>query len=151
MAYTDKLKSTRVAIMMGNGATPTEVFAPMCGITTKGFQQTRATSDTVDWDCADPDASPITVRDVGASDWTISGSGLLHRPLLADVQEAFDSAGPTNFRFMFDEATGAEVIDGYYAGPGIITDFNITGTNGEYLAVSLTISAAGPKAFVANP
>jgi len=53
MAYTDKLKSTRVAIMMGDGATP-EVFSPMCGITTKGFQQTRATSDTVDWDCAAP-------------------------------------------------------------------------------------------------
>jgi len=149
MAYTDKLKSTRVAIMMGNGATP-EVFSPMCGITTKGFQQTRATSDTVDWDCADPDATPITVRDVGATDWTISGSGLLHRPLLADVQEAFDSSEATNYRFMFDEVTGSEVIDGFYEGPGIITDLNITGTNGEYVQVSLTISAAGPKSFVAN-
>lgn len=149
MAYTDKLRSTRVAIMMGNGATP-EVFSPMCGITTKGFQQTRATSDTVDWDCADPDATPITVRDVGATDWTISGSGLLHRPLLADVQAAFDSSEATNYRFMFDEPTGGEVIDGYYQGPGIITDLNITGANGEYVQVSLTISAAGPKAFVAN-
>lgn len=149
MAYTDKLKSTRVAIMMGNGASP-EVFAPMCGITTKGFQQTRATSDTVDWDCADPDATPITVRDVGATDWTISGSGLLHRPLLADVQEAFDSADATNYRFMFDEPTGSEVIDGYYQGPGIITDLNITGTNGEYVQISITISAAGAKTFVAN-
>lgn len=151
MTYTDKLKSTRVAIMMGNGATPTEVFAPMCGITTKGFQQTRATSDTVDWDCADPDATPITVRDAGATDWTISGSGLLHRPLLADVQEAFDNTEATNFRFMFDEPSTSQVIDGYYQGAGIITDFNITGTNGEYVQVSLTISAAGPKVFVANP
>lgn len=151
MAYTDKLKSTRVAIMMGDGATPTEVFSPMCGITTKGFQQTRATNDTVDWDCADPDATPVTVRDAGATDWTISGSGLLHRPLLADVQEAFDSGNPTNFRFMFDEPTGSEVIDGYYQGPGFITDLNITGNNGEYVNISITISAAGPKTFVANP
>lgn len=149
MAYTDKLKSTRVAIMMGDGATP-EVFSPMCGITTKGFQQTRATSDTVDWDCADPDATPITVRDVGATDWNISGNGLLHRPLLAAVQAAFDSSDPTNFRFMFDEKVGDEVVDGYYEGPGIITDFNITGTNGEYVQISITISAAGPKTFVAN-
>jgi len=149
MSYTDKLKSTRVAIMMGDGATP-EVFSPMCGITTKGFQQTRATSDTVDWDCADPDATPVTVRDVGATDWTISGSGLLHRPLLAKVQDAFDSADATNYRFMFDEPTGSEVIDGYYEGPGIITDLNITGTNGEYVQISITISAAGAKAFVAN-
>ena len=134
---------------MGDGATP-EVFTNLCGLSTKGFQQTRATSDTVDWDCADPDATPITVRDVGATDWTISGSGLLHRPLLASLQEAFDSAEPTNFRFIFDEAVGSEVIDGFYAGPGIISDLNINSVNGQYVDISLTITAAGPKAFVAN-
>lgn len=150
MAYTDKLKSSRAYIAMGDGASP-ETFPPMCGITTKGFQQTRATSDTVDWDCEDPDATPVTVRDAGATDWTISGNGLLHRPLLAKVQAAFDSGDPTNYRFVFDEPTASQVIDGYYQGPGIITDLNITSTNGEYVGISLTISAAGPKAFVANP
>lgn len=149
MAYTDKLKSTRVYIAMGDGALP-EVFSPMCGITTKGFQQSRATSDTTDWDCADPDASPITVRDVGASDWTISGNGLLHRPLLAKLQDAFDDTTATNYRFVFDEPVAGAVINGYYEGPGIITDLNITGTNGEYVNISLTVSAAGPKVFVAN-
>lgn len=150
MAYTDKLKSTRVYIAIGDGAGP-EVFTPLCGITTKGFQQTRATSDTVDWDCADPDATPITVRDVGATDWNLSGSGLLHRPLLATIQAAYEDTTPTNFRFVFDEATGGEVIDGFYAGAGIVTDLNVTGTNGEYVQISLTISAAGPVAFTANP
>ena len=136
--------------MRGNGASP-EVFSPMCGLTTKGFQQTRATSDTVDWDCEDPDATPITVRDAGATDWTISGNGLLHRPLLAQVQADFDDANPTNYRFAFDEPSTSQVIDGYYQGPGFITDLNVTGTNGEYVNISLTISAAGPKVFVANP
>lgn len=149
MAYTNKIKGTRAVIMIGDGATP-EVFAVMCGISTKGFQQTRATSDTTDWDCADPDAIPITVRDVNQSDWSISGSGLLHRPLLARLQEAFDTTEPVNFRFVFDEKAGDEVIDGYYEGPGIITDLNITGTNGEYVQISITITAAGPKMFVQN-
>lgn len=149
MAYTDKIKSTRVAIMRGDGATP-QVFAPMCGLTTKGFQQTRATSDTTDWDCTDPDATPITVRDAGATDWTISGSGLLHRPLLALVQADFDNSNPTDYRFAFDEAVGDTVINGYYQGPGFITDLNIGATNGEYVNVSMTISAAGPKTFVPN-
>lgn len=149
MAYTDKLKSTRVAIAIGNGATP-EVFSPMCGINTKGFQQTRATNDTTDWDCSDPDASPKTVRDVGAKDWTISGSGLLHRSLLATVQAAFDDTIATNYRFVFEESVGDAVIDGYYQGPGIVTDLNITGTNGEYVNISITISGADAVAFVAN-
>lgn len=147
MAYTDKLKSTRVAIMRGDGNTP-EVFSPMCGLTTKGFQQTRGTSDTVDWDCTDPDATPITVRDAGATDWNISGSGLLHRPLLALVQADFDEPNPTNYRFVFDEKVGDEVIDGYYEGPGYITDLNIGSENGNYVNISITISAAGPKVFV---
>ena len=149
MAYTDKIKGTRVYIAIGDGADP-EGFTNLCGISTKGFQQTRATSDTTDWDCADPDAIPITVRDVNQSDWSISGSGLLHRPLLATLQAAFDTTTAKNFRFIFDEATGDEVIDGYYQGPGIITDLNVTGTNGEYVQISITISAAGAKSFVSN-
>ena len=149
MALTNKLKSTRAYIAMGNGASP-EVFTQLCGISTKGFQQTRATSDTVDWDCADPDATPVTVRDVGATDWSFSGSGLLHRPLLATLQAAFDDTDPTNFRFVFEEPNGGEVIDGYYEGPGIVTDLNVSGTNGEFVQISLTITAAGPVTFVAN-
>lgn len=148
MAYTDKLKSTRVYIAMGDGATP-ETFTNFCGINTKGLQQTRATSDTTDWDCADPDAIPITVRDAGAADWTISGSGLLHRPLLATIQTAFETGDPINFRFMYDEKPTDLVIDGYYQGPGFITDFNQTGTNGEYVQISITISGAGKLDFVA--
>lgn len=148
MAYTDKLKGTRALITIGDGATP-EVFTTLCGISTKGFQQTRQTSDTTDWDCADPDAIPITVRDVNQSDWSISGSGLLHRPLLATLQAAFDTTTPTNFRFHFDEASGDEVVNGYYQGPGIVTDLNVTGTNGEYIQISITISAAGAKTFTA--
>ncbi|OGT55479.1 MAG: hypothetical protein A3E01_09225 [Gammaproteobacteria bacterium RIFCSPHIGHO2_12_FULL_63_22] len=150
MAYTNKLKGTRVAIMIGDGATP-EVFTTLCGISTKGFQQTRATSDTTDWDCADPDAIPVITRDVNATDWSISGSGLLHRPLLATLQAAYDTTTTTNFRFYFDEASGDEVISGYYEGPGIVTDLNITATNGEYIQISLTITAGGAKSFVAIP
>lgn len=149
MAYTNKLRSTRAYIALGNGADP-EVFAPLCGITTKGLTQTRATSETVDWDCADPDATPITVRDTGATDWSITGSGLLHRPLLPTLQAAFDDSAPQTFRFVFDEATTDQVIDGYYQGPGIVTELTVTGENGQYLNISLTITAAGPIAFVAN-
>ncbi|WP_103728980.1 phage tail tube protein [Novosphingobium sp. HII-3] len=149
MAYTDKLRSTRVYIAIGNGADP-EVFLPLCGITSKGLTQTRATDDTTDWDCEDPDATPIIVRDTGAADWSINGSGLLHRPLLATVQDAFDSATPLTFRFVYDEPTTNQVIDGYYEGPGIVTEFTNTAENGQYVNVSLTITGAGKLNFVAN-
>lgn len=150
MAFTDKLKGTRLVLEIGNGATP-EVFSPMCGISQKGLSQTRQTSDTTDWDCADPDATPITIRDINQADWSVSGSGLLHRPLLATVQEAYDTTDPVNFRVNFDEKTGDEVVDGYYEGPGVITDFSVTGNNGEYVNISLTIQGAGKLNFISNP
>lgn len=149
MAFTNKLKGTRMALAIGDGGSP-EVFSPMCGISQKGLQQSRQTSDTVDWDCADPDATPITIRDINQADWSVSGSGLLHRPALATVQSAYDTTDPVNFRVIFDEASGDEVIDGYYEGPGVITDFSITGNNGEYIQISLTIQGAGKLNFVPN-
>lgn len=149
MAFTDKLKGTRLGLAIGDGATP-QVFTPMCGISQKGLQQTRQTSDTVDWDCADPDATPITVRDINQADWTASGSGLLHRPALATVQAAYDTTDPVDFRIVFDEAVGDEVVDGYYEGPGVITDFSITGNNGEYIQIAITIQGAGKLNFVSN-
>lgn len=150
MAYTtDRLKSTRVSIALGDGATP-EVFTALCGITTKGLQQTRATNDSTDWDCADPDAPPVTIRATGATDWSITGSGLLARNRLADLQEAFDNPNPVKWRFMFDEATGDTVVDGYYEGPALLTDLNVTGENGNYLQISLTITGADKLNFVPN-
>lgn len=150
MAYTvDRLKSTRAMIALGDGATP-EVFSSICGITTKGLQQTRATNDLVDWDCADPDAPPVTIRDTGATDWSITGSGLLARNRLADMQAAFEDPNPRNWRFVFNEKAGDEIVDGYYQGPGLLTDFSVTAENGQYVQVSLTISGADKLNFVAN-
>lgn len=150
MAYTDKVKSTKVTIARGDGENP-EVFTTMCGLTTKGFQQTRATNDVTDWDCADADAAPIIVRDAGATDWSITGSGLLHRPLLELVQADYDSTDPTNYRFVFDDgADSGEPIDGYYEGPAFITDLTIGAANGEFVNISITLSAAGAKSFVST-
>ncbi|WP_439538681.1 phage tail tube protein [Sphingomonas sp.] len=145
MAYTDKVKSTYVAIAIGDGATPTEVFSPMCGITTKGLSRTRQTSETPDWDCSDPDAPPKLVRDMGATDWSISGSGLLHAPLYETVRDAYTSSTPTNFRFDL----GGN-IDGYEQGSGIISQFDVNGENGNFMQISITIVAADDLSFTAN-
>lgn len=150
MSYTTgRLKATRVFIAIGDGASP-EVFTPICGITTKGLQQTRATTETTDWDCADPDATPIIVRGAGAKDWSITGSGLLDRNRLTALQAAFDDTNPTNYRFVYDEASTDTIVDGYYQGAGFLTDFNVTGENGNYLQVSLTISGADALTFTPN-
>ena len=66
------------------------------------------------------------------------------------VQAAYDTTDPVDFRIVFDEAVGDEVVDGYYEGPGVITDFSITGNNGEYIQIAITIQGAGKLNFVSN-
>lgn len=148
MAYTATVKGQHIIVQMGDGATPTEVFTTICGITEKGLEQTASTSEETIWDCADQDAPPKVVRDVQSTDWSISASGQVDSSGLAALDTAFTAAVERNFRFVFKDT----VINKYKQGPGIITSFSVTGTNGEKAKVSLTITGAGAlTTLTANP
>jgi hypothetical protein len=138
MSYPTKTKGTKVRLKLGNGATP-EVFTVVCGITTKGLQRTRATNDETDWDCDDPDAAPVTVRDVGAGDWTMSGSGVANTANLTDIEAAYET--PANWQLEFLDADNAVIRT--YTGNAIMTDLTLGAANGSFMTISLTLSGNG--------
>lgn len=141
MTYPTKIKGTKVGLGLGDGGSP-ELFPIVCGITTKGLQRTRATNDQTDWDCGDPDAPPITVRDVGAGDWTMSGSGVVNVDNLDDVEAAYDTNKNWQLFFM---GAGTTVIRSY-TGNAIMTDLTINGVNGQFADISLTLAGNGELA-----
>jgi hypothetical protein len=143
MAYTTgRLKGNYADIMFGDGATPSENFTQLCGINTRGLTITYASAfEQTDYDCEDPEAPAQVVRDVGAQDWSISGSGLYNRSQMAALRALLGS--DQNWRFRLDEPTGETIDDGYWQGPGFISSFEITGNDGSYTAVSLTITGKG--------
>jgi hypothetical protein len=142
MAYTvGKVKGNYTDIMFGNGADP-EVFTQLCGINTRGLTITHSNAfETEDWDCADPEAQAQTIRQVGAQDWSISGSGLFNRSQIAALRGLLGA--DQNWRFASDEPSGDSLDDGYWEGPGFISSWEETGNDGEWKQISLTITGAG--------
>jgi predicted secreted protein len=138
MSYPTTVRGQKVALQLGDGASP-EVFTTVCGITTKGLQRTRAVNDAVVWDCTDPDALPITEREAAAGDWSISGSGQAVVAELGRLEEAYET--PANWRIVFF-GTGTTVVRSY-TGNAIMTDLNLGAVNGEKATISLTLSGNG--------
>jgi len=146
MSYPTTIKGQKVALQLGDGADP-EVFTVVCGITTKGLQRTRAVNEAVVWDCTDPDALPLTEREMAAGDWTISGSGQAVVAELDRLEAAFETGANWSIVFF---GTGSTVVRSY-TGNAIMTDLNLGATNGEKATVSLTLSGNGELVKDATP
>lgn len=132
------VKGQKVALLLGNDADP-EVFAVVCGITTKGLTRTNQTSDSTLWDCTDPDAAPVIERDILAGDWSISGSGQAVVAELDRIEAAFEA--PANWRIVF-YGTGNTVVRSY-TGNAIMTSLELGAVNGQRSTISLTLSGNG--------
>jgi predicted secreted protein len=139
MSYPTTVKGTKVALQLGDGAEP-EVFTTVCGINTKGLQRTRAVNDTILYDCTDPDAIPVTEREEGATDWSVTGAGQAVVAELDRIEDAYDT--PKNWRIVFF-GTGTTVVRSY-TGNAIMTDLTLGANNGEKASISLTLSGNGP-------
>lgn len=150
MAQPDIIRGTYFSLMLGDGATPTEVFTAICGIRTRNFTHQSNTSDVFTRDCADPENVPVRNLIVTGSQWDLTGEGVLNRANLEDLQAA-DDGQPHNFRYLFTEPADDEVYQGYYAGAGIITNFAITAEDENFATISLTIASDGPWAWTSVP
>lgn len=141
MAQPDIIRGTYFSLMLGNGGSP-ETFAALCGINTRTFTHRRNTNDVYTRDCTDPIDVPVRNLLVTGEAWTLQGTGVLNRANLPDIQGADDNQ-PHNWRYLFTEPSGDLVFQGYYAGAGIMTNFEITGGDENFATISITIESDG--------
>lgn len=146
MAQPDIIRGTYFSLMLGNGATPTETFTALCGITTRNFTDQVNTNDVFTRDCADPEDIPIRRLIPTGRQWDLTGEGQLNRANLATIQAAHD-AQAHNFRYLFTEPSDDEVFQGYYAGPAIITNLQITAADDDFATINITIASDGEWAW----
>ncbi|WAX93196.1 phage tail protein [Aminobacter sp. NyZ550] len=131
-------------IKIGDGGSPVETFANLCGIKTRSFNLSANEVDTTMPDCNNPGAAVQKTGKPGIVNRTFSGSGTFvsggtQAILMAHVR------GATVFN--------AEVVvpgEGTYAGPWMASDFEFTGEMEGDMQFSATFSAAGPLAFTAE-
>ncbi|MBN8974558.1 MAG: phage tail protein [Rhizobiales bacterium] len=127
-------------IRIGNAAEP-EVFANLCGLKTRSFNLSAAEVDTTIPDCNNPGGKVQKTTEPGVVSRTFSGSG-------AFVSGATQALLMNHVRA--GEVFNAEVIvpgDGTYAGPWMVSNFELGGDMEGKMTFSGTFSAAGPLTF----
>lgn len=146
MAQPDIIRGTYFVLAMGNGATPTEVFTALCGITTRTFTYQANTNDQTTRDCADPADVPIRRLIVTSEQWSLSGEGVLNRSQLEDILAA--KGQPKNYRFYYTEPSDDEVYRGYFEGQAILVNITITGGDDEFATISLQFESDGEFVWI---
>jgi hypothetical protein len=144
MAQPKTIKGSKVLILLGDGTTPTEVFAAPCGLTTKGITFTAESNDQNVPDCDDPDAPTFTARVIATLSAAINGAGILALESLEDWREWFDSGLEKNIRLKLDAAAPE---GGYYQMSAVLTSFAIGGNQGELATVDVGILSNGAWAW----
>lgn len=152
MAQARTIRFGEGAILLGDGAT-TEVFTAICGFTELTLSMQINTEDTEVPDCDDPDAMVWVETDVRSQQLQLSGQGVLDKTALHGTWEPWalgaDAGKAKNVRWMWDLPTADG--GGYYQGPGILTNFEVTGQRGQKYQVNVTIVISGKPVFTAAP
>ncbi|MFC0243674.1 phage tail tube protein [Rhodopseudomonas telluris] len=143
MAQPTVLKGTQLLLKVGDGASP-EVFAEPCGLTTKSFDRSAATSTNLIPDCADPEAPAWESTDVSALSCTFSGSGLMARESFDIWNDWFESAEGKNMQIWLGTM-------GHFNGNFVLTSFKLSGQRGNKVQVEVAAKADGAVAWVEAP
>lgn len=145
MAQPKIIRGTYFSLMLGNGATPTEVFAALCGITTRTFTGQVNTNDVFTRDCALPENVPIRRVIATGKQWELSGEGVLNRSDLEAIQAELGAI--SNWRLLFTEPADDEVYQGYWAGAFMLTNLQVTGEDANFANISITLTSDSEVLF----
>lgn len=145
MALLKAVKGTKVRLLQGDGELP-EVFTKFCGLTAKSINFQTTTNEENVPDCDDPDAPQWRQLAKTARFVSISGSGLLDMDALEAYQAAYDTDDAANYRF--EIAVPALENGGHWEGPFMLTNFQVTGNDGELTNAEIALESSGAVVWV---
>lgn len=137
----------KMLIKLGNGADP-EVFAAPCAMTSRGLSRSTAVNASNTPDCASPDAIQWDDQEATARSWSVSGSGKLLKENVSTWDEFFLEDDPTHIQIDVVFADGGIRR---YAGAGLLTEFSLTGEDGDRVTYDITITGSGALTGVTVP
>lgn len=105
-------------VSIGDGATPTEAFTPICGLTSKGIQFNSETVTSEVPDCADEDLPSWMEKDVKAVGASITGSGMWSKQSHEAMIQWILAGTKKNVRVSYPATTGDV---GTLTGPAVCT------------------------------
>lgn len=148
MAQATTIKFGEQYILVGDGATPTEVFEMPCGLTSLTRQVTTNTADVDIPDCEDPDAFSWLGIDVSSKRMTLTFSGVLAVEALELWDDWSMETALKNVRWYRNIGAPNQ---GYWMAPAVLTDYQEQGENKGRYQVSGTIIFDGKPIWTAVP
>jgi predicted secreted protein len=145
MAEPKTVKGTLVGILLGDGATD-ETFAAFCGINAKTINFQTNTNEEFIYDCDNLDTPPWRRLTKSGRFLSVTGTGQLDSEALERYQEAYDDDDAVNAQIQID--VPAADGGGYWTAALMLTNFNITGNNGETTTVEISLESSGPVTWV---
>lgn len=124
-------------IELGDGATPTENFAFIAGLTSKGVNFTTGTETSEVPDDSDENLPSWQEKDVVSIGATISGSGMWATQNHAILFNWWRSATPRNVRIRYFAALTGQPE--FYQGPAVLTQLDHQADKGGRVRGTITI------------
>lgn len=140
MAQATTLKFGKQAILIGDGESP-EVFSAPCGFTQLTRTLNVNTNDVNIPDCNDPDLASWLATDEESRQMIVSGQGVVAEEALTVWDDWFLTGGERNCRW--SRTTVSATLNGYFAGPAILTAYEEQGQRGQRWNVSVTLAFNG--------
>lgn len=131
-------------IKIGDGATPTEAFANLCGLNSKTFTINNSSIDVTTPDCTAPEGALWTATLNGMKNVSISGNGFF--------EDSVSELRMNTVAMSADNACNFEVVVpnfGTYAGAFRIASVEFGGETEGGVTYSLTLESNGAVTFTA--
>lgn len=149
MAQVKSLKFAEQVLMLGDGATPTEVFAAPCGFESLTLTVNIETNTTNLPDCDDPDLPAWLVSDEVSKQMVAAGNGTLDTDSMQIWRDWLMEGGEKNVRWV-TSGTAANG-GGYFSAPAILTTFEESGERGARWQQSVAVTLNGKPVWTPAP
>lgn len=135
--------TNQFTVLLGDGATPTEVFSWPCGANSREVNFTNNYDETTVLDCDDPMGQIASiVRSLESQDMSASISGRLAKGEIFTMWRTWANSGDTkNIRIMIDES--AANGGGYWTVPAVLTEFKLSSQGKTSVEFTASIVANG--------
>jgi len=127
-------------IEIGDGATPTEAFTFICGLTSKGIDMSSDVVTSEVPDCFSEDLPSWQEKDVKSITATLSGSGMWTAQAHETLLQWWLTAAKKNVKVSWMLAATGDVKT--MTGPAVLTKLGQTVAKGERLSADISIEFA---------
>lgn len=137
-------------VLIGDGATPTEVFTVLCGFENGNVNKSVQSTDQYRRDCAKPGQVPTRKVKVTGKTWDVTAAGVFNTAMVPTLDAALGISKNYKIICCKRDGTDAGVLLGTYSGPLVLTAENMSFSQSEGTG-EITLAGENFPTWTPNP